>query len=191
MQGTRIDRRKLITTVILVASVLLLVLVDQLTKKAFYNLNADKDIVRNHVVVIENFFYFTFVFNEGSAYGLLSGAEWAQTFFKIITPVAVLFFIFLAYHAIKNGYITFTVGIGLVISGTIGNFIDRVAMGKVIDFICLEIGGRRIFGVFNLADVFLSAGVVLLIVHFVFLDKNALFGKKENGKKDTTDDTAK
>ena len=53
----------------------------------------------------------------------------------------------------------------------------------VTDFICIEIAGNRIFGVFNVADGELSAGVVLVVIHLLFLDKNALFkGKKEDSE---------
>ena len=190
MQRTRLDRRKYITVFIVFLSVAALVVIDYLTKRLFLRLHEEKNLVANPIIVIENFFYFSFIYNTGSAYGFLSGAAWAQTFFKIMTPIAVIVFGVLLWLAVKNNYIVCTSGLGFVVAGTIGNYIDRVSMGKVIDFICLEINGKRIFGIFNFADVMLSVGVVLIIVHFLFLDKNALFGKKDGREKDRTDDTA-
>jgi len=67
-----------------------------------------------------------------------------------------------------------------VVGGTLGNFIDRLSFNGVTDFISLVFGDYY-FPVFNLADSFLTVGVIMLIVHFLFLDESALF-KKNNGK---------
>ena len=57
-------------------------------------------------------------------------------------------------------------------------------MGKVVDFLCIQIFGNRIFGIFNIADVYLSVGMVMTIIHLLFIDKNAVFGKKDAKSKD-------
>lgn len=176
MQGIGADRRKIIVLFVVISVVLLAILVaaDQLSKIYFANLLKDG----NDSVVIKDFFYFTYTLNTGSAYGLFSDKSWARTFFLIITPIALFFFIIIYIYSFKGGYKLMMVALILVIGGAIGNYIDRAAFGAVTDFICLEIGGNRIFGIFNLADVFLSAGVVCAIVHLLFVDKNALFRGK-------------
>ena len=186
MQRTRSNRARIIALIICVLSIALLVLIDQLLKGYFLRLNQEKNIYANPITVIKDFFYFTFIYNEGSAYGFLGNAEWAQTFFKILTPVALVGFGFILFLGIKNFNVTLMIGTSLVISGTIGNFIDRLLINKVIDFLTIFVFNKRIFGIFNLADVFLCVGVVLVLIHFLFLDKNAIF-RKSNESKDNKD----
>lgn len=181
MQGTRLTRRNRIIIFAVISVVLLAVLLaaDQLSKLYFGNLlkNGGKS------VVIENFFYFEYTLNEGSAYGFLADKPWAKTFFLVLTPIAVALFIIFYVYAYKKNYKTLLFAVLLIIGGALGNYIDRLFVGAVTDFICLEIAGNRIFGIFNLADVFLSAGVVMVIIHLFFLDENAIFiRKKEDGK---------
>ena len=122
-----------------------LIAADQLTKLYFTQLLKDGE----DSVVIDKFFYFTYTLNTGSAYGLFSDKPWARTFFLIITPVAIAFFTFFYIYAFKKGHKLLMVALMLIIGGALGNYIDRAAFGAVTDFICLEIGGNRIFGIFN------------------------------------------
>lgn len=173
-------RRAIIFAVASVIFAAVLVAADQLTKLYFTGVlkNGEK------IEVVPNFFYFTYVLNDGAAYGILQGK---RTLFLITTPIAVAFFIVFYVYAYKKHYKMLLVALVLIICGAIGNFIDRAFMSSVdyavTDFICIEIAGNRIFGVFNVADVELSAGVVLVVIHLLFLDKNALFkGEKKNLK---------
>lgn len=178
MQRIRFDgkRRTIIFAVASVIFAAVLIAADQLTK--LYFTNALSNVKR--IDVIPDFFYFTYVLNDGAAYGILQGK---RTLFLIMTPIAVAFFLLFYIYAYKKGYKTLLVALALIICGALGNFIDRAFMASVkyavTDFICIEIAGNRIFGVFNVADVELSAGVVLVVIHLLFLDKNALFVKKE------------
>ena len=167
------------TIIFVIASVIfaaVLIAADQLTK--LYFTNALKNNER--IDVIPKFFYFTYVLNDGAAYGILQGK---RTLFLITTPIAIALFVVFYVYAYKKKYKTLLVALALIICGAIGNFIDRAFMASinyaVTDFICIEIAGNRIFGVFNVADVELSAGVVLVVIHLLFLDKNALFKGKE------------
>ena len=72
----------------------------------------------------------------------------------------------------------------LIIGGTIGNFIDRLSFNGVIDFIGVYLGDYP-FPIFNLADSFLVAGMIMLIFYFLFLDNDALF-KIRKKQTDTT-----
>lgn len=182
MQGVgTVRRRAIIFSVVTLVFIGVLVAADQLTKLYFGNLLKNGGTE----VVIKDFFFFTYTLNTGSAYGFLQNKEWAQTFFLILTPVAVALFGYFYVFAYKNGYKTLLVALALVIGGAIGNYIDRAAYRAVTDFICIEIGGNAIFGVFNVADVELTAGVILVVVHLCFLDKNAIFKKS---KKETEPD---
>ncbi len=184
MQRTRTNRRQLIIFLVCLLVIAVFVLLDQLTKRYFVILNQKENLAFNRKKVFGDFFYFTFLYNTGSAYGMLSGKAWAQTFFAVITPVAVVIFVLGLLYAIRNRYKFLSISIVLIIAGTIGNYIDRITMGKVVDFLCIQIFGNRIFGIFNIADVYLSVGMVMTIIHLLFIDKNAVFGKKDAKSKD-------
>ena len=123
-------------------------------------------------------------YNEGASFSFLANAEWAQTFFICLT-VAVLVgaFIFLIFAKIDSKWLKAT--ITLLISGTIGNFIDRIAFGHVRDFLDLQ----KIFGIefanFNIADCCLTIGAFMLIFYVLFLDKDGLFSKKGSSAEET------
>ena len=187
MQGTGLARRKRLNkNLFLIFSLVLivgLVVADQLTKVFFTKL-----YVRNgETIVIEDFFYFTFVENTGAAWSFLSDVSWAQLFFKLLTIFSlVIFAFFLGYSYFKN-YKWLQISLALTIAGTIGNFIDRVRFGAVTDFIKFIFWDYH-FPVFNVADICLTVGVIMIIFHLFFLDENAIFpckGKEVNSKDET------
>lgn len=178
MQRIRFNRRSIVLFIVALVSAAVLVFLDQLTKRVFKDLYFE----RGDTVVIKDFFYFSYTFNTGSAYGFLSDKSWGQTLFKIITPIALVAFFIALFFAVKRGNKTLYAGMILVISGTIGNFIDRIVYNAVTDFIVIRVNGVNIFGVFNLADVLMTFGIVLVFVHLVFLEDGGLL-KKKNGKK--------
>lgn len=169
---------KIIVCVLILA---FLVAADQVTKLVFRNLNQSG---WNKTVVIDDFFYFEYAFNTGAAWSFLSGKTWGQTFFKVLTSIALIVFIAYLVFVITGKYKTLLLGTVLVISGTLGNFIDRLAMNGVTDFISLYFGSYH-FPIFNLADVFLTVGVIVVIVHYFFLDDKAVF--KKNAEKNISD----
>lgn len=189
MQGTRSFRVKntLKRIIIPIVVFIALIAIDQISKQCFKSLNETRDLRRNQIDIIKNFFYITYTENSGSAYGFLAGKSWSQLFFKILTCVALVLFVFLYIYAFKKKYGLMSYAVIFITGGTIGNFIDRLLNDKVIDFMCAEFFGKRLFGVFNFADLFLTAGVIMIIVHFLFLDESALFGKKDDGKEDISD----
>ena len=184
MQRIRLDRRQLIKFFVCLLTVAVFILLDQLAKNYFVQLNKKENLSFNKRKVLGDFFYFTFLYNTGSAYGMLSGKPWAMTFFIIITPIATLIFILALVYSVKNKYNFLTVAIVLILSGTLGNYVDRVTMDMVVDFLCIQISGNAIFGVFNIADVYLSIGMVMTVVHLLFFDKNSVFGSKNEKRKD-------
>ncbi len=179
MQGIRANRRKITLIILSVILIGAFIGLDQISKSLIKNNYTEGDVHS----VIDGFFYFVYTTNTGMAYGLLSGFSWALTFFKILTPIVCLVFIFVLAYAVKNGYVTLSVALSLIISGTLGNYIDRVAFNEVTDFLCININGFVPFASFNVADFALTIGAILAIIHLLFLDKNALF-KKKNDKED-------
>ena len=177
MQGTRANRRIKSLIIYLLVFVLLIVL-DQFTKYYF----KDKYLQDGSTQVIKNFFYFSYAENTGSAFSFLAGKSWAQTFFKILTSVALLLFLVLTVYFFIKDQKWLTVSLVITMAGTIGNFIDRLALNYVRDFISF-IFGKYKFPVFNVADICLVVGVIMIAFYVLFLDKDAVF-KRKNGKND-------
>ncbi len=173
MQGIRANRRVIIES-LFIFLLLSLIAIDQITKCHFSH--AIK--LGEKEPVIDGLFYFAYEINTGASFSFLSEVSWAQTFFKILTSLALVLFIVLYVIAIKNKLRWLKVGLIFIISGTIGNFIDRLAINGVIDFISFTFFPF----VFNLADVFLIVGAIMLVIHFLFLDKNAIFKRKDADK---------
>ncbi len=109
------------------------------------------------ITVIPNFFYFTKVYNDGAAWSILDGS------IIILIIVAVLAFIFLINYQkhFQNKYRNI-IAFGLIYGGLLGNLVDRIIYGYVIDYIKILIGSYN-FPVFNIADVAIVSGFILLI----------------------------
>ena len=116
------------------------------------------------IEVIKDFFYITPAHNTGAAWSMLAGKI---SFFIIVAGIAVLIIaIYFGTYRVKNGLQRFA--LLLVLAGTVGNMIDRIAYGYVIDFLDFYIFGYD-FPIFNVADSFLTVGVVLIILDmFIF-----------------------
>jgi len=103
------------------------------------------------IPIIKGIFHLTLVHNRGAAFGILKG----QAFLFVFTSI---FAIILIYRGLKNtrGNL-YSISLGLILAGAIGNLIDRVFFGYVIDFLDL-----RIWPVFNVADSAITVGAILL-----------------------------
>ncbi len=174
MQRIRANRRRLIVEIIFIIFLLVLIAVDQITKCHFSNTIP----LGERKPIIDGLLYFAYEVNTGASFSFLAGVSWAQTFFKVLTSVALVIFAIIYTFAIKNNYRWLKVGLIFIISGTIGNFIDRLAINGVIDFISFTFFPF----VFNLADAFLTVGAIMIAIHFLFLDKNAIFKRKDESR---------
>lgn len=144
------------------------IILDQLTKK--WALLVLKN--GNSIKIIKDFLRFSYVENRGAAFGILQNQIW---FFVIITFVMI---IVLGYIFFKTKNITklSKLSITLITGGAIGNLIDRIILGYVVDFIDFRFGDFYDFPVFNLADSFVVCGTFLLII-LILSNK---FEKSEN-----------
>ncbi len=115
------------------------------------------------VPVIKNFFYITLVHNRGAAFGIMKD----QTPLLIFTSLLAIALIVLNLKNNKNKKF-FNIVLGLILAGALGNLIDRVFFGYVIDFLDF-----RIWPVFNVADSAITIGAVLLAINMLFTKKNA------------------
>lgn len=136
---------------------IILFFIDQISKiviETILNLNSS-------IKIIKNFFYLTYTNNYGAAWGIMQNKTW---FFIVTAIMALIFFYNLSYNfkINKRNIIAFS----LVMSGLIGNLIDRVCLGYVRDFFHFYIGSYN-FPVFNIADICIVAGNILLIIAII------------------------
>ncbi len=177
MQRIRLNGRR-INTIISVALLFFLIILDQLLKCYFHQMYIDG---KDDIVVIEDFFVLSTAFNEGAAFSFLSGKSWAQMFFKVLTVFALVV-LFVYYIFIAKKYVFLQYGVMCLFAGIIGNFIDRLAFGKVVDFLSFQFG-TYIFPTFNIADAAITVGVIIFVIHYLFLDAEAVFAKKNKSLK--------
>lgn len=128
----------------------LLLIIDQLLKWAI-----SANLALNYsVVVIPGVMALTNLHNRGAAWSILEGQQW---FFTVISIIAIVIIIWLMYHFRRNRPVM--VCLCMILAGTLGNFIDRLRLGYVVDmFETLFIN----FPVFNIADCCLTLGVIAL-----------------------------
>ncbi len=141
-------KKKYISIILIV---LLLVMLDQISKLLVVN------YLNKEIVFIDNFFSFTFVKNYGAAFGIFGGSIF---FLIVITILLILYLLFDTYKNIDRKLnIIFNI---LIISGALGNLIDRIFRHYVVDFISFILFNNQM-PVFNIADILVTFGVIGLI----------------------------
>ncbi|MGL5917426.1 MAG: signal peptidase II [Culicoidibacterales bacterium] len=133
--------------------------VDQITKY----LVATYMQVGEQIVVIPDFFTITSHRNTGAAFSILEGK---MDFLLLVTIFALGFFIYLIeqYRKTNTGLV---IALAVMLGGAIGNFIDRLFVGEVVDFFAFQFGSYH-FAIFNVADIALSLGVIVFAVLLLF-----------------------
>ena len=141
--------------------ILLLIGLDQLSK--IWAINDLKAI--GSIPIIQNMFHLTYVENRGAAFGML---ENNQIIFIIVALAASIFGLY--YLHTKKINVIGKIGIILIISGAIGNAIDRLRLGFVVDYFDFRIIWEYVF---NIADVFVVVGTILLCIYIIFYEEKS------------------
>ena len=115
------------------------------------------------LVVVPGYFDLTLVYNRGAAFSFLAGADGWQRWFFIVVGIGASAFILwlLVRHGSQR---LFGFALSLILGGAIGNVIDRVVHGKVVDFLLAHWQDRWYFPAFNVADSAITVGAVLLVL---------------------------
>lgn len=150
----------MVTTIII--SIILLC-IDQISKLLVVNLLTKTD----SITIIKNFFYLTYINNDGAAFSILVGKR------ILLILIAVLVIVMLIRYIKKNNIQNKLelVSISLIIGGSLGNLMDRIVRGYVIDFLDFKIFNYN-FPIFNLADTFIVIGVFLLLLKEIRKENN-------------------
>lgn len=118
--------------------------------------------------VIPGLFNLTYLTNRGAAFGFLNGdhGSWRHAFFVGVAVLAMIIMVFLLRQMAKEGK-RFVVAIALIFGGAVGNLIDRLRLGAVVDFLDVYWAEHH-WPAFNVADSAITVGVgIFLIAHFL------------------------
>ena len=149
--------------IIIIAAIIVL---DQWSKwaiKTSFNLYESKP-------VIQDFLHFTYVTNDGMAFGLsFPGGKHILLVMTILLTGFIIGFLWKE----REGHPLVKYGLALILSGAVGNLIDRLLYGKVVDFLDLMIGDFHWY-IFNVADSSVTIGMVLFIMHSIIYESSHL-----------------
>ena len=147
----------------LIIIIVAIIALDQWSKwaiKTSFNLYQSKP-------VIQDLLHFTYVTNDGMAFGLsFPGGKHVLLIMTILLTGFIVGFLWKE----KNGHPLIKYGLALILSGAIGNLIDRLLYGKVVDFLDLMIGNFHWY-IFNVADSSVTIGMILFIIHSVYIEQ--------------------
>ena len=118
-------------------------------------------------IIIKNFFQLYYVENYGAAFGILQNRKF---FFVIITSIVIAAIIFFLVKSPYNLNKTMRISLAILLGGSIGNLIDRIRLGYVVDFISVKFGKGYDFPVFNIADIAVVVGTSLIMI-MILLNK--------------------
>lgn len=139
---------------------LIVLLVDRLTKFIV----VQKMNLGETIPVIKDFLHITYIENPGAAFGLLANKTWLFIFFTVVILIGMVYL----NQTMGRGNFMFSLILGLVAGGAVGNLIDRFQSGLVVDFIDF----RGIWPyVFNIADTAIVIGMLLLIWQIIVSEK--------------------
>ena len=117
--------------------------------------------------VIQDIFHFTYVTNDGMAFGLsFPGGKHILLVMTILLTGFIVGFLWKE----KDGHPLVKYGLALILSGAIGNLIDRFLYGKVVDFLDVMVGNFHWY-IFNVADSAVTVGMVLFIIHSFLIEE--------------------
>ena len=157
--------KKLLISIFVPISIFIFILIlDLLTKNFIIKLIPNEG---DAIKVIPGFINFVHVKNTGAAWGILAG----RPIFLILISIIILG-LYLAFYIIRNKKhkcetsLVFSISVGLIAGGCLGNLVDRIVFGYVRDFINFEFIS---FPVFNFADISLTFGIILMIIYFFFI----------------------
>jgi signal peptidase II len=115
--------------------------------------------------LIKDIFHLTYVENRGAAFSILENQRW---FLLTVTLLAIIFIVYFLFKR-RQERLIFRISLSMILAGAVGNFIDRVRNGYVVDFFDFRLIN---FAVFNVADCAVVVGTILLAVYILFFYDN-------------------
>jgi signal peptidase II len=117
------------------------------------------------IPIIYGFFHISSVRNRGAAFGILQNQHWLFAVMTIAVVGGVVYYLYRIKHRLF-----LSLALSFLLGGAIGNFIDRIMAGQVVDYLDFTFGSYH-FPVFNLADSFIVVAVIMIMIDALFLHK--------------------
>lgn len=142
----------------------MVVLLDQAVKLQV----VDKIPAYGSFTVIPGFFNLTHIYNTGGAFGFLAGKSslFRHFFFLTASVIAMVMIVYL-YLQTPQDYLFLRNGLAMILGGAVGNVLDRIRLGKVVDFIDLHVQDLH-WPAFNIADSAITLGILIFVYHLLF-----------------------
>lgn len=142
----------------------IVVLLDQISKALVLKYMPLSDVVR----IIPGFFNLTHVHNPGGAFGFMARNSSAfRHWLFLVAALFALIMIVYFYHQTPKDRPFFGLALALIFGGAIGNLIDRLRFGEVVDFLDVHVGALH-WPTFNIADSGVTIGVIIFLLHILF-----------------------
>ncbi len=138
------------------------IILDQITKYWARSALMSADGRPTPIVVVEGYWDFVLAYNFGSAFSMFENLPYGRFWLSLVAAIAIAAIVRMV-HKADDSQTGFVVALALMAGGAIGNLIDRIAFGKVTDFVLWKYGDFR-WPVFNIADIALSVAVGLFVV---------------------------
>ncbi len=133
-------------------TIFVILVIDRISKMI---IQANMDLGQS-IPVIPGFFHITYILNPGAAFGMLQGKTWFFILTSLVVVGAIIFF----QYKIPKGERLARVSLGMIAGGAVGNLIDRLLNGKVIDFLDFKVWSY----IFNFADSMIVIGGIILVL---------------------------
>jgi signal peptidase II len=122
----------------------------------------------SNIDILGNFLSFLYIKNRGAAFGILQNKLYFLAAITIVVVIGIIYYIF----KFKPQWGMVRISLSLIISGALGNLVDRIVYGYVVDFIALHLGDIYYFPIFNIADILVVTGTMLLTFYLLKEGKN-------------------
>ena len=150
--------------VIFIVTAAVVLALDLLTK---YLISSGMEL-HSSITLIPGVLNFTYIENEGAAWGFLAGKQIFLQIFTLIVILAILGYVIKKRETLKKLEL---ISLGLIVGGGLGNFLSRLFEGKVVDFI--EFTFSRIFNIFNVADIGITFGCLFLVISMFLSERSS------------------
>lgn len=154
---------------LMLAAIILLTAADQITKLLTIKLIKPQ----GNIEILKNFLDFSYVENRGAAFGIMQNSRWIFIAITLIVSAGIIYILFFK----KNESRIFKISLILILSGALGNLIDRIFRGYVVDMIEVTFIN---YPIFNFADCCVVIGAILLCIYILFVYKEPEKETKNN-----------
>lgn len=145
-----------------------MVILDQLSKLAIQKFME----LGSTIPILQDFFHLTYIKNYGAAFSILQNKTILLTVLPIVMIILIIGFMF---YMRKKSHPALMISMSLIVAGGLGNLIDRLAYGYVVDFVDF-----RVFPIFNVADICVCCGCGLLLIYMFFIEPKISKRSEEN-----------